>query len=111
MYQVGDALEVNWKVTTLQETARERPRSGEMPLTDETRRNGEQVDIRERHRVVRETVRIVLHVRQVDRHTLLRLLNSSLSRQTSTAALRHEESKRDRETKGATSPCLTHVNQ
>ena len=72
VHQVGDALEVNGNV--------------EMSPTNDTRRNGEQVNIRERHRTVRETVRIVLHLRQIDRHSLLSLLSSSLSRQTSIAA-------------------------
>ena len=53
--QVGNALELDWKITTLQETAREWARSGEMSFTVETGKNGKQVDIRERHRVVRET--------------------------------------------------------
>ena len=47
-----------------------------MPVTDEAGRDGEQVDVRECERVVRETVRIVLRVRQVDRHGLRRLLRA-----------------------------------
>ena len=67
--------------TALQDAAREGTRSGEMSFTDEAGRDGEQVDVRERDRVVRETVRVVLRVRQVDRHYLLSLLlNSLLSR-------------------------------
>ena len=81
VHQVGDALEVNRNVTALQERTREWPRNVEMSTTNDTRRNGEQVNIRER-----QTVRIVLHLRQIDRPSLLSLLNSSLSRQTSTAA-------------------------
>ena len=76
VHQVRDALEVDRKVTTLQDAAREGPRDSGVPVTNGARRDGEHVDIRERHRVVRETVRIVLRVRQVDRHGLTRLLRA-----------------------------------
>ena len=70
MHQVGDALEVNRKVTTLQSAERKGRRGGEVPVANEAGRDREQVDIRERRRVVGETVRILLRVRQLDRHWL-----------------------------------------
>ena len=77
VHQAGDALQVDGNGTALQDAAREGPRGGEVPVTDEAGRDGEQVDIRERHRVVRETVRTVLRVRQVDRYGLRRLPRAS----------------------------------
>ena len=72
--QVGDALDVNWNVTTLQERRRERPRSGEMSPTDETQRDRARDD--------------AVRVSEVDLDGLLRRLLRT--RQASTATrLRH----------------------
>ena len=52
---------------TLQDATRERPRRGEVPVTDEAGKGREQIDLGE-DRVVGEAVRVGLRVREVDRH-------------------------------------------
>ena len=87
MHQIGDPLEMNWDVAALQNSKESGPEASKNLSTEEARKIGGQDDVRERLSIVSKTVRVGLHVRQVDGHHLL----SSLSRQSGTAAkLRHE---------------------
>ena len=58
MRQIGDTLQVDGNGATLQDATRERPRRGEVPVTDETGRDKEHIDLGE-DRVIGEAVRVV----------------------------------------------------
>ena len=56
---MGDTLQVDGNGTTLQDATRERPRRGEVPITDETGTFSEQIDLGE-DKVIGEALRDVL---------------------------------------------------
>ena len=55
MHQIGDTLQMDGKRAALQDAARERPRRGEVPITDEKGRGTEDIDLGE-DRVIGKTV-------------------------------------------------------
>ena len=69
MHQIGDKLQVDGNGATWQDATRERPGRSEVPVTDEARRDREQIDLGD-DRVVGEAIGDGFRVREVDRHGL-----------------------------------------
>ena len=67
MDQVGHTLQVHGRRAALQDAARERPRRGEVPITDEAGRGRRKRDVvRERSEILRHVVRKTVRISEVD---------------------------------------------
>ena len=67
MDQVGHSLHVDGERATLQDAARERPRRGEVPITDEAGWGRRERDVvRERSGILRHAVRKTVGISEVD---------------------------------------------
>ena len=90
MDQIGDALHVDGNGAALQDAARQRPRRGEVPVTDEAGGSRWKRDvIRKRSEILRHVVRKVVRISEIDHDGNLRGLLRNSGQASAAARLRH----------------------